>query len=314
MKYFLLILCLLLCAGTGWAEDGVYVNGVEQGGTGSGTVGPGTENTIAKFATSTTVGDSVIFDDGTNVGIGTTVPSSKLDVVGDVEVSASLTTSDLYVNALHLTGDGTGIYMDTDLEIDGSITGTDLYVTTLNFTGAGSALNMPSANLTGDLTVTNQIFIGDTDCRFRQNTNSLEFTNDAGSTWTAVGSGGMDNAEDTAEGVAVTGDLTTTGGLTATGGNIAGLAVTATGTLDSIEFIGVGTYGQTFVDNNLIMSLTESGTVANVIIDDDMKVNTDLTVDRNVCLSNAASGTGVLYAVVMDSTGKLYKTSTIWNK
>jgi hypothetical protein len=39
------------------------------GGGGSGTVGPGTQNKVTKFATTTTVGDSSISDDGTTVTI-----------------------------------------------------------------------------------------------------------------------------------------------------------------------------------------------------------------------------------------------------
>jgi hypothetical protein len=42
--------------------------------------GSGTLNRLAKFTAAGTVGDSQIFDNGTNVGIGTDSPSSKLDV------------------------------------------------------------------------------------------------------------------------------------------------------------------------------------------------------------------------------------------
>ena len=42
--------------------------------------GTGTTNYLAKFTGSTTVGNSQVFDNGTNVGIGTTSPSTKLEV------------------------------------------------------------------------------------------------------------------------------------------------------------------------------------------------------------------------------------------
>ena len=46
-----------------------------------GTVkGTGTINRISKFTASGTIGDSQIFDNGTNVGIGTTSPQARLDV------------------------------------------------------------------------------------------------------------------------------------------------------------------------------------------------------------------------------------------
>lgn len=42
--------------------------------------GSGTTNYLSKFTGSTTLGNSLLFDNGTNVGIGTTVPQSKLEV------------------------------------------------------------------------------------------------------------------------------------------------------------------------------------------------------------------------------------------
>jgi hypothetical protein len=42
----------------------------------------GTTNYVSKFTGTTSLGDSQIFDNGTNVGIGTLAPSKKLDVVG----------------------------------------------------------------------------------------------------------------------------------------------------------------------------------------------------------------------------------------
>ncbi len=44
--------------------------------------GTGTTNYVSKFTGSTTLGNSQIFDNGTNVGIGTTSPFSKLEIVG----------------------------------------------------------------------------------------------------------------------------------------------------------------------------------------------------------------------------------------
>jgi len=47
----------------------------------AGLSGSGTTNYVAKFTGSTSIGNSLIYDNGTNVGIGTTSPALKLDVV-----------------------------------------------------------------------------------------------------------------------------------------------------------------------------------------------------------------------------------------
>jgi hypothetical protein len=52
--------------------------------TSAGVVGTGTTNYIAKWSTSATIGDSLLFDNGTNVGIGTASPALKLHVNGDI--------------------------------------------------------------------------------------------------------------------------------------------------------------------------------------------------------------------------------------
>lgn len=51
--------------------------------------GSGTTNYIPKWSNSTTLTSSIIFDNGTNVGIGTTSPTAKLQVLDSFTVSAS---------------------------------------------------------------------------------------------------------------------------------------------------------------------------------------------------------------------------------
>ena len=54
----------------------------------------GTQNYISKFGTSGSgVVDSLIFDNGTNVGIGTNSPSSKLHIYGDIKIDSNAETN-----------------------------------------------------------------------------------------------------------------------------------------------------------------------------------------------------------------------------
>jgi hypothetical protein len=70
--------------------------------------GTGTTNYIPKFTGTSAIGNSVIYDDGTNVGIGTTSPNSKLHVVGNTSITGSTNiTGSLVVSDSH------GISLDT---------------------------------------------------------------------------------------------------------------------------------------------------------------------------------------------------------
>jgi hypothetical protein len=58
-----------------------------------GVLGTGTTNFIAKFTANQNLGNSLIFDNGTNVGIGTAVPLTKLDVSGVVTATGGNSTN-----------------------------------------------------------------------------------------------------------------------------------------------------------------------------------------------------------------------------
>jgi hypothetical protein len=62
---------------------------------GTGIGGSGTTNYLAKWTAGNTIGNSIIYDDGTSVGIGTTAPTYKLTVNGDLYVSATSTLANL---------------------------------------------------------------------------------------------------------------------------------------------------------------------------------------------------------------------------
>jgi len=86
--------------------------------------GSGTNNFVTKW-TGSTLGDSQIFDDGTNVGVGNSSPSEKLDVSGNLNASGTITSNKIIlgnppggtaklhvINGTSLTGVSTdvGIY------------------------------------------------------------------------------------------------------------------------------------------------------------------------------------------------------------
>lgn len=54
--------------------------------------GSGTTNYVAKFTGATAIGNGIIFDNGTNVGINTTTPSSRLDVNGVITAFGGTST------------------------------------------------------------------------------------------------------------------------------------------------------------------------------------------------------------------------------
>ncbi len=66
----------------------LLINGVSVGGGTGGIGGGGTTNYLAKFTGATVIGDSVIYEDAVgDIGIGTTLPATKLDVAGTVRMT-----------------------------------------------------------------------------------------------------------------------------------------------------------------------------------------------------------------------------------
>ncbi len=79
--------------------------------------GTGTTNFVPKFNGSTVIGNSQIFDNGTNVGIGTTTPTNKLQVNGNIRLIGQTTHQVQVTGALssgRLGQDANGFFFATD--------------------------------------------------------------------------------------------------------------------------------------------------------------------------------------------------------
>ena len=89
--------------------------------------GTGTVNYIPKFTSSGIIGNSLIYDNGTNVGIGTTSPSYKLDVNGMIFSSGGGFSSPASENGFRLKMyDNGGTNNDPGIGLDGSGGGSEV--------------------------------------------------------------------------------------------------------------------------------------------------------------------------------------------
>lgn len=126
----------------------------------------GTTNYVAKFDSANSVADSLIYDDGTNVGIGTTSPDFKLDVAGDIGMDEKL-----YHNGDHNTYIAFGA--DTQTFRTG---GSDRVTITNNGVGIGTTSPTTPLHVVGDATIQNANGTNPTDA------GSLYFK-ESGNTW-----------------------------------------------------------------------------------------------------------------------------------
>jgi hypothetical protein len=92
------------------AGTNITISGGTISSTGGGITGSGTTNYVTKFTGASSIGNSLIFDNGTNIGIGLTSPSYKLDVQ-DNGVSGIVDVSSFSVTGNGGSGRGVGILL-----------------------------------------------------------------------------------------------------------------------------------------------------------------------------------------------------------
>jgi len=112
----------------------------------SGPGGTGTTNFVTKWVNATTLGDSVIFDNGTNVGIGTSSPSQKFEVTGNSLVSGTQFIGDTFTKIQQASGN----LILTNLSSSGAIEFRTNSTEKMRITSNGNVgigTTSPSANL-----------------------------------------------------------------------------------------------------------------------------------------------------------------------
>jgi hypothetical protein len=139
---------------------------VPQGGTGATSL---TSGFLVKGNGASAASASVVYDSGTNVGIGTNSPTTKLDVVGSASFGAAiitgtgLSTGDAQLElGANRTGSGLA-YIDLH-----SVTGTDFEARFVRYAGANGGLDLIQTG-TGGMVITNE---GSADTVFK--TNAIE--------------------------------------------------------------------------------------------------------------------------------------------
>lgn len=117
---------------------------VDDAGAGGGIGGSGTANYLSKWTAGTTLGNSIIYDNG-NVGIGTVNPTQKLHVNGTVQVDGNIDTK-WFLNSYYVftarSGkageysivviDGAGGHNIAPKNVSGSINVNDVYLRSID--------------------------------------------------------------------------------------------------------------------------------------------------------------------------------------
>ena len=141
------------------------------GPTGPGTIcGTAQTNFVSKFTTSTDLCNSIIFDDGTNVGISNSTPTEKLTVNGNVEIDGALKGSVRYFISTSTSSGSVNSNIDY-LTLTGVTPGATAgqYIVTFSWCGTDrvtSGTDVMSVDYSGDsgagnTLLTNQSFIKD---------------------------------------------------------------------------------------------------------------------------------------------------------
>jgi hypothetical protein len=128
--------------------------------------GSGTTNYIPKFTGVSTLGNSLIYDNGTNVGIGTTSPTAKFQVDGGyISITSGVVSSiGWQSNGLNFTTAASiynGIYSSSDSVISAATSGLErMRITSGGNVGIGTTTPAQKLDVNGLINSTNGISVG----------------------------------------------------------------------------------------------------------------------------------------------------------
>ena len=113
------------CTGTGAVLKTDASGRLVCGTTTGGVTGSGTTNYVARWTGSNTLGSGILYDNGTNVGIGTVTPVAKLDIWGSLKSDSGNLSTDGLAN---ITAESFSDRTNVLYKLDPSNTGTSLNV------------------------------------------------------------------------------------------------------------------------------------------------------------------------------------------
>ena len=231
-------------------------------------VGPGNVNSIPYKASSGLLAgatDFVYSSTNTNIGIGSTQPTVKLDVIGDTKVLGIVTASSFVGN---LTG-----------TVTGSLTGTATTATTalgfsttasINTSGIITATGGFVGNLTGTATTANNV-----SSTININTSGII----TASSFVGSHTGNLTGTATTANNVSSTININTSGIITATGGFVGNLTGTATTANNVSSTININTSG-IVTASSFVGNVTGTATTANNV-SSTININTSGIITAN---------------------------------
>jgi hypothetical protein len=276
--------------------------------------GSGIANYITKFTGATSLGDSIIYDNGTNVGIGTSSPNEQLEISGNLRLPATTATTGIIKSGANrfihnygpnnfFAGENAGNLSMTGRDNTGVGSSALFYNTTGNYNTASGSLALYS-NTTGIANTASGSYALYSNTTGNYNTASglsALFSNTAGYRNTASGSLALYSN--------TTGNYNTASGYPALYSNTTGYANTASGSFalysnttgNRNTAIGYSAgLNQTTGFNNIYVGYNVTGTAgeSNVI-----RIGSGSTATYIAGISGATSSGGV--AVYVNSSGRL---------